>query len=155
METRVAESKDANEITRVINAAFGKAESFLIDRDRIDLETVRSLMGKGTFLLTEEEGSLIGCVYLEPHGKRMYLGLLSVDPARQKAGLGSMLLKTAEEKCLQDGFGFIDLRTVNLRKDNRAFYGRRGYAETGTEAFPIGLNPKLPCHFVLMSKRLG
>jgi len=155
METRVAESKDASEITRVINAAFRKAESFLIDQDRIDIETVRSLMGKGKFLLTEEEGSLIGCVYLEPRGKRMYLGLLSVDPARQKAGLGSMLLSAAEEKCFRDGFGFMELRIVNLRTDNHAFYSRRGYVEAGTEAFPSGLSPKLPCHFVLMSKRLG
>ena len=50
MEIRVAESKDANDITRVINAAFRKAETFLIDQDRIDLETVRSLMQKGKFL---------------------------------------------------------------------------------------------------------
>ena len=154
METRVAESKDASEITRVINTAFRKAESFLIDQDRIEIETVRSLMGKGEFLLTEEEGILIGCVYLEPREKRMYLGLLSVDPGRQKAGLGSMLLKAAEAKCLHDGFDFMDLRTINLRTDNRAFYRRRGYVETGTEPFPGGLNPKLPCHFVLMSKRL-
>jgi N-acetylglutamate synthase-like GNAT family acetyltransferase len=154
MEIRVAESKDARDLVRVINGAFQKAEGFVIDRDRIDLETVRSLMEKGTFLLAEEEGGLAGCVYLEPPGKRMYLGLLSVDPARQKAGLGSMLLQAAEQKCSQDGSDFIDLKTINLRTDNRAFYSRRGYVETGTEPFPSDLNPKLPCHFVLMSKSL-
>ena len=155
MDTRVAEGKDAKEITRLINAAFRKAEGFFIDRDRIDVETVQSLMEKGGFLLSEQEGRLIGCVYLEPRGNRMYLGLLSVDPARQQAGLGSMLLKAAEQKGTHDGFDFMDLRTVNLRTDNRAFYSRRGYIECGTEPFPSGLNPKLPCHFVLMSKRLG
>lgn len=154
METRVAESKDASEITRVINAAFRKAESFLIDRDRIDLETVRSLMEKGKFLVAEKEGGLIGCVYLEPRGERVYLGLLAVDPVLQKSGLGSSLLKAAEEKCLRDGFGFMDLRIVNLRTDNHAFYSRRGYVETGTESFTSGLNSKVPCHFVWMSKRL-
>jgi N-acetylglutamate synthase-like GNAT family acetyltransferase len=154
MKTRVAESEDANEITRVINDAFRKAETFLIDRDRIDIGSVRGLMEKGQFLVTEEEGSLIGCVYLEPRGERAYLGLLAVDPALQKSGLGSSLLKAAEEKCFRDGFGFMDLRIVNLRTDNHAFYSRRGYVETGTEPFTSGLNPKVPCHFVWMSKRL-
>ena len=154
METRLALSKDVDQITRLINTAFRKAESFFIDGDRIDLETVRSLIEKGRFLVAEEEGLLIGCVYLEPRENRMYLGLLSVEPRRQRAGLGSMLLKTAEEKCLSDGFSFMDLRTVDLRTDNRAFYTRRGYVETGTEPFPSERTTKLPCHFVLMSKRL-
>ena len=155
METRVAQRKDVDEITRVINTAFRKAESFFIDGDRIDHETVRSLMEKGEFLVAEEKGLLIGCVYLEPRENRMYLGLLSVDPARQKSGLGSLLLKAAEEKCFRDGFSFVDLRTVDLRTDNRAFYSRRGYVEIGTEPFPSERTTKLPCHFVLMSKPLG
>jgi hypothetical protein len=41
MQVRVAETRDAEGIVAVINAAFRLAESFLLDRDRIDLQTVQ------------------------------------------------------------------------------------------------------------------
>ncbi len=154
MPLRPAETKDAEAITAVINAAFRKAEGFLIDRDRIDADAVQSLLQTGKFLLLEEEDGLMGCVYLEPRGERVYLGLLSVDPKHQKKGLGTVLMNGAEEQCARDGFRFVDLRIVNLRTENHALYRRRGYVETGTEPFPSNLNPKLPCHFVNMSKLL-
>ena len=37
-----------------------------------------------------DEGGLAGCVYLELRGERAYLGLLSVDPARQKADVSAI-----------------------------------------------------------------
>jgi len=138
----------------LINAAFRKAESFIIDRDRVDLEVVQSLLAKGEFLVADDEDALAGCVYLELRGERAYLGLLSVDPARQKAGVGSLLMREAERRCAKVGCRFMDLRIIDLRKDNHAFYKRRGYVETGTEPFPSDLAAKLPCHFVNMSKPL-
>ena len=155
MRIRFAVKQDAEDITALINAAFRKAESFFIDGDRIDVESVRSLIAKGEFLISHEDAAFRGCVYLERRGERAYLGLLSVDPELQKAGIGSALMKAAEEHCREAGCRVMDLRTVNLRTDNRAFYGRRGYVETSTEPFPEELNPKLPCHFVNMSKPLA
>jgi len=35
------------------------------------------------------------------------------------------------------------------------FYHRRGYVETGTAPFTAGIDTKLPCHFVKMSKPLA
>jgi N-acetylglutamate synthase-like GNAT family acetyltransferase len=154
VEFRLAVMQDAEGITALINAAFRKAESFFIDQDRIDKESVQSLMAKGEFLISQENGALRGCVYLERRGDRAYLGLLSVDPKVQKGGIGSALMQAAEEHCAKSGCRFIDLRIVNLRTENHAFYSRRGYLETGTEPFPAELNPKLPCHFVNMAKAL-
>jgi GNAT superfamily N-acetyltransferase len=144
---------DAEAILEVINAAF-RAESFIIDRDRVDLEGVQDLLRKGKFLLADDDGIVAGCVYVEMRGDRSYLGLLSVDPQRQKGGLGSKLMGYAEDYCAKSGCRFMDLRIINLRKENHAFYSRRGYVDTGTEPFPAELNPKLPCHFVNMSKPL-
>lgn len=154
MQLRLAELNDAEAITAVINAAFRHAESFLIDRDRIDLDSVRSLLGTGKFLLAEEGGVVVGCVYVELRGERAYLGLLSVDPGQQKAGLGSKLMNAAEDYCAKAGCRFMDLRIINVREELPGFYSRRGYVETGTEPLPAGLEPKLPCHFVNMSKPL-
>jgi len=165
MQVRVAEARDAEAIVTVINAAFRLAEGFLLDHDRIDLETVQALFRKGTFLVAEDN-SVCGCVYIEPRpaepsggksqpGERSYLGLLAVDPRLQKAGLGSQLMKAAEAHCANAGSRFMDLRIVSVRKELPAFYHRHGYVETGTEPFTPGLNPKLPCHFVWMSKPLS
>jgi N-acetylglutamate synthase-like GNAT family acetyltransferase len=155
MQVRVAEIQDAEAIVAVINVAFRLAEGFLLDRDRIDLETVQGLFQKGTFLVAENT-LLCGCVYVEPRGSdRSYLGLLAVDPRLQKSGLGSRLMNAAEAHCAKGGTRFMDLRIVSVREELPAFYHRHGYVETGTEPFTPGLTPKLPCHFVVMSKPLA
>lgn len=155
MQVHPAQIIDAERIVDLINSAFRHAESYIIDRDRIDLESVQSLLTKGEFLLAEDAGTLAGCVYLERRGQRTYLGLLSVAPALQKAGVGSMLMDESERRCAAAGCRFMDLRIINLREDNHGFYQRRGYVETGTEPFPSELTTKLPCHFVNMSKPLA
>ncbi|HXW90545.1 MAG TPA: GNAT family N-acetyltransferase, partial [Terriglobales bacterium] len=96
-----------------------------------------------------------GCVYVEIRGDRSYLGLLSVDPARQKTGLGSKLMSAAEDYCAKAGSRLMDLRIVNVRKELPEFYHRLGYVESGTEPFTAGLSVKVPCHFVKMSKPLS
>lgn len=154
MLARVADAEDAEAIGAVINAAFRKAESFLVDHDRIDLQTVRELFRTGTFLVADENKVVVGCVHVEMRGERSYLGLLSVNPNAQKAGVGSKLMKGAEDYCAKAGSYFMDLRIVNVRKELPQFYQRRGYVETGTAPFTPGLEPKVPCHFVNMSKPL-
>lgn len=156
MQVRLAKSQDAEAIVAVINAAFRRAEAFLIDRDRVDLETVRALLQKGKFLVadSEDSGVLAGCVYVERKDDRAYLGLLAVNPERQKAGFGSQLMTAAEDYCANAGCRFMDLRIVNVRQELPSFYRKRGYVETGTAPFPGELNPKVPCHFMEMSKTL-
>jgi predicted N-acetyltransferase YhbS len=155
VELRIATAGDVEAITSVVNAAFRKAESFLIDRDRVDCDVVREFMQKGKFLVADEGGEMAGCVYVELHDDRAYLGLLSVDPERQNAGLGSMLMSEAERFCGDAGCKFMDLKIVSVRKELPSFYQHRGYVETGTAPFTAGLTPKEPCHFVKMSKPLA
>jgi predicted N-acetyltransferase YhbS len=151
---RVANPGDAEAVSRVINAAFRKAESFLVDRDRIDLKTVQGLFRTGTFLIAQENEAVVGCVHVEMRGERSYLGLLSVNPDGQKSGVGSKLMTAAEDYCANAGSRFMDLRIVSVRKELPEFYHRRGYVETGTAPFTPGLEPKVPCHFVNMAKPL-
>ena len=154
MLVRVANPGDAEAVSRVINAAFRKAESFLVDRDRIDLKTVQGLFRTGTFLIAQENEAVVGCVHVEMRGERSYLGLLSVNPDGQKSGVGSKLMTAAEDYCANAGSRFMDLRIVSVRKELPEFYHRRGYVETGTAPFTPGLEPKVPCHFVNMAKPL-
>jgi predicted N-acetyltransferase YhbS len=151
---RVAQPQDAERIVELINGAFRRGEGHIIHGNRIDLEGVQSLFPKGEFLVAENGRELIGCVYLEPRGERTYLGLLSVVPELHGQGIGSMLMREAEQRCVAAGRRFIDLRTINLREDNLAFYKHRGFVETGTTPFPAEVPVKLSCHFVNLSKAL-
>jgi GNAT superfamily N-acetyltransferase len=154
MKPRTAGSNDAESIAHLVNLAF-RPERFFIDGDRPNPDKVRALLDKGKFLLAEEAGTLIGCVYVELRGERGYFGLLAVDPARQRTGLGSRLIEAAEESCRAAGCLFMDLTIVNLRVELPQYYRRHGYLENGTLPFPEDQHPpKMPCHLVRMSKAL-
>ena len=154
-QVRIADRSDAGEITLLINSAFHIAENFFVEGDRIKLKEVIDLLGTGKFLLVEAEGSLIGCVYVEPRGERAYLGLLSVDTSRQQYGVGSLLMAEAENYCSGLDCRFMDIKLVNLRKELPGFYQKRGYVETGTSSFPQDVATKEPCHFIDMAKPLS
>jgi N-acetylglutamate synthase-like GNAT family acetyltransferase len=155
LQVRVAHAADAEKITRLINLSFYPAEGFFVEGDRIKLKEVIDSLVTGKFLLAEDEGTLIGCVYVEPRGERAYLGLLSVDPSRQQSGVGSLLMDAGEEYCSSLACRFMDIKMVNLREDLPGFYQRRGYVVTGTSPFPEHIETKVPCYFIDMSKPLG
>ena len=151
---RLAVPADAARITAVINAAFRIAEGFFIDGNRIKQPEVEQHLTKGAFIVSENGDTLSGCVYVELRGERSYLGLLSVDPGCQQAGLGSLLMREAEKYCRERGARAMDILIVSLRDDLPCFYEKRGYVQNGTSPFPADVETKIPCHFINMSKRL-
>jgi N-acetylglutamate synthase-like GNAT family acetyltransferase len=153
LRLRIAEPDDVDALTRVINAAFS-VERFFIEGDRIQADTVHKLMGTGQFLIAQDESGLAACVYVEPRGDRAYLGLLSVDPSRQRSGLGSRLVAAAEKHARASGIQNMDLRIINLRMELPEFYARRGYVTTGTSPLSPEVQTKQPCHFINMTKPL-
>ncbi len=151
---RRAVPSDAETVARLVNDAFAP-ERFFIDGDRTNPDKIRALFSKGQFLLAEEAGTPAGCVYMELRGERGYFGLLAVDPARQRAGLGSRLMQLAEDECRAAGCLFMDLTMVNLRTPLLDYYRKHGYIENGTLPFPADQHqPKIPCHLVKMCKPL-
>jgi predicted N-acetyltransferase YhbS len=153
----LATSADISAVTNLINDAFRIVEGFFIDGDRIDEKGVADLLRSGSFLLAQRDGAIVGCVYVELKSTeplRSYLGLLSVDPSNQQAGLGSMLMEAGEDYCRKLGAQAMDIFVVNLRTDLPSFYRKRGYVETGTSPFPPDVPTKIPCHFIEMSKAL-
>jgi N-acetylglutamate synthase-like GNAT family acetyltransferase len=154
VNTRAAQLDDAENIARLVNAAF-RPERFFIAADRTNPEKVRDLLQKGKFVVAEEDGALAGCVYVEVRGERGYFGLLAVDPALQRSGVGSRLVAIAEDECRSAGCRVMDLTIVNLRTELPAFYQRLGYVESGTLPFPSEQEANQPCHLVRMSKPLA
>jgi len=151
---RIAQSADAPAVAQLINAAF-LVERIAFDRDRIDTQGVREFMQKGPFLIADDTTGLSGCVYVEIHGERGYLGLLSVAPARQGTGLGRRLVAAAEECARNAACHTMDLRIISPRAESLLpFYQHLGYAQNGTAAFPAEVTTKVPCHYILMAKTL-
>jgi ribosomal protein S18 acetylase RimI-like enzyme len=150
---RRATDADAPALTALINLAF-QVERFFLDGDRLDLAEVLDRLRKGDFLVDETDGRMLACAYVELRGDRAYLGLLSVDPALQRAGLGKRLVADAENFARAAGCRHMDLNVVNLRAELPPFYRKLGYSESGTSPFPPEAFTKLPCHFIRMSKPL-
>jgi N-acetylglutamate synthase-like GNAT family acetyltransferase len=155
MKIRVATSEDVPAIVALVNLAFGRAEAFLVYGDRTNAPEIAARFQTGMFLLAEEAGTLMGCVYLELRGERAYFGLLSVDPARQGRGIARTLVDEVERRARDAGSRIMDILTVNVRTELIPMYLRMGYAESGTEPFPANVPTKMPCHFVRMSKNLA
>ena len=156
---RIATVEDREAIRRLVNQAFD-VERFLKkgggDRLQGDGE-LEALFDRGTFLVKVEDGKPVGCVYVEPRGERAYLGLLSIVPARQGAGLGKQLNAAAEQYAREQGCRWMDLRVVSPREEQLLpVYRKLGYAETGTQEYPAVLVEKMaiPGHFILMAKAL-
>ena len=150
---RLAQPNDVDALVGLVNRAF-VAESAYIEGERINSEGIRELLYRGRFLLLEQNHALLACVYIEPRGKSAHLGLVSVDPARQGAGLGSQLMAAAEEHCRCAGYHDMELRFINHRSDLQRFYSRLGFSPTGVTEHPDSIRVKVPFHFVQMAKPL-
>ena len=153
---RFAEESDLPALTALINQAF-RVEAFFIVRDRLTAEEAHAYFEKGRFLIAKEKDALAGVVYVELRGERSYLGLLAVDPAQQKSGLGRRLMAAAEEFGREMGSHHMDITVVNLRTELPPFYRKLGYVEDGTAPVRPEMLPRLlqPAHFIKMTKPLG
>lgn len=112
-------------------------------------------------LIAEADGALNGCVCVTDKGGQMaYLGLLTVDPRRQAAGLGRRLIVAAEDHAQRSGCATMEMTVIAQRADLIAFYERRGYALTGERRpFPLddprfGLPKTRDLEFVVLAKAL-
>ena len=115
---RTASLAEAPELARIINEAFIVETFFKIgDRTSVD-ELVELLNDGGEFLaIDDREGKMAGCVYLKCRGDRAYFGMLSIDPPKQRQGLGRLLIEAVEARARERGCRFMDIHIVNLREE--------------------------------------
>jgi GNAT superfamily N-acetyltransferase len=80
---------------------------------------------------TDPAGALLGCVYLQQQGDLLYLGLLSVLPTQQNAGIGKQLLAAADDYARHHHCTHIHITVITARPELLAWYERHGYQRTG------------------------
>jgi GNAT superfamily N-acetyltransferase len=155
---RLACAADVAALVRLINAAY-RVEDFFVHGDRTGEADVRAHLDTrgGCFLVLDGEapGELAGAVYVEVRGDRGYFGMLSVDPGRQRQGLGRLLAAAAEAHCRTAGCQVLDIDVIDLRRELPAFYAALGFEPAGVGPFPDPDKLRRPAHVVVMSKRLG
>ncbi len=150
---RDGEPRDLGAIVRLVNRAF-VAESPYVEGERINTDNVREMWTRGKFLLGEDDGTLSACIFIEPRGQSAHLGLVSVEPARQREGLGAQLMAAAESQCRAAGFHELELRFINHRTELEHFYTRMGFVRSGVTEAAVAARVKVPFHFVQMTKLL-
>src|SRR5947209_121604 len=140
---------DAAAIASLVNRAFA-VERFFKDGDRTSAGDITRLMNEGTFLLRGDPATPSACVYVRINGDHGYIGLLSVDPGQQSSGIGSQMMRHAEEFCRRAGCSVADLRIVDVRTELLDYYGKRGYVERGIESAEVIKGARIPVRFILM-----
>jgi predicted N-acetyltransferase YhbS len=139
-------------------------EADLLGGQRTDaaalIEMVRD--PRKVILLAFDDDTLVGCVLVEQQDARSaYLGLLSVEPARQAGGLGRRLIAAAEAEAVSRfGAACMKMTVIRQREELIAWYERRGYTRTGeTAPFPLdderfGLPKRRDLEFVVLARPL-
>lgn len=173
---RAASVHDVAALHRLIESAYrgetAKAgwthEADLLGGQRTDAAELTAILTDPArvLLLAEAAGEPVGCVQVAdqgPDGRRglSYLGMLTVQPTLQSAGLGGRLLDAAEATA-RDRFGAtrMEMTVIRQRPELIAWYERRGYAPTGeTRPFPLdnerfGQAFRRDLEFVVLEKAL-
>jgi GNAT superfamily N-acetyltransferase len=147
---RIATEADVPALVSLVNLAY-RVEDEWINADRTRPDEVLEMMKEGVFLL---EGEIDAAIYVSIAGERGYFGMLSVDPAKQKQGLGARMIDLAESYCRERGCKHMDLTVIELRKDLPPFYAKHGYAPNGKEEFPAKWKMRMPFQLLKMTKPL-
>ena len=146
---RTAVAGDAEALVPFVNAGYrGESskrgwttEADILGGQRTDPGKMREMIGEKDArveLAHAEDGTLIGCVYLKKEADAScYLGMLTVDPARQAGGIGKLIMAHSDEIARAWGCRRMRMTVISVREELVAYYERRGYAKTGaSEPFP-------------------
>ena len=95
--------------------------------------TAEVMQHVGSVFLIYKDGQqkIIGCVNLQQHDDKLYLGMFSVSPQLQGGGIGKRLLQAAEEYARHLDKKSIYMSVISLRSELINWYMRHGYADTG------------------------
>jgi ribosomal protein S18 acetylase RimI-like enzyme len=166
LQIRPALEADIPELHALVESAYrGETaragwthEADLLEGPRTSADALKALLSDpDELLLKVQDGTaIVGSVQLTRlTPSTAYLGMLTVAPGRQGGGLGKWIMNAAEEEARQRfGAETMELSVVSQRAELIAYYGRRGYRETGEfKPFPILLDP--PFFLAVLRKPLS
>ena len=167
---RVATAADIATLVSLINSAYRgetskqgwTTEADILDGIRINeagVEEIIAAPDADLHCFFAPDGQLLCCVYLQTKPDCLYLGMLTVQPHLQAAGLGRHMLHHAEAVARQLGLPAIHMTVINTRTELIDWYERRGYQPTGqTEPWIDGTHigeRKQEIYFRVFEKKLN
>lgn len=170
MKISKAKISDVAELNTLVNSAYrGESskigwttEADLLDGIRVDEERLKEFIEKKDSMIlkyTDNENRIIGCVHLEKHGYKLYLGMLTVSPELQGMGIGKAMMKEAEVQAKAVNCSAVYMSVITDRSVLVNWYIKHGYKNTGVKKpFPshdkrFGI-PKKPLEFILLEKSI-
>ncbi len=164
---------DVDELSDLVNSAYrGESskvgwttEADLLGGQRTDPQSLRQEITtpdqKILVLKNRVTGAFEACVFLKKMKDDIcYLGMLTVKPNLQSAGLGKILLREAEAFARKWSCTEMKMTVIAQRSELLAWYIRRGYQVTGNrEEFPygdekFGLPKREDLYFEVLTKEL-
>lgn len=98
-----------------------------------DLNLLQLMQQKGSIFLkyTSQKNEIVGCVNLQQHIDKLYLGMFSVSPILQGGGIGKQILQASEEYARHLKCTSIYMSVISARIELISWYQRHGYKDTG------------------------
>src|SRR3990170_5459243 len=87
---------------------------------RTDIPTLTAIIENNDATILKyvsENGSVTGCVYLHKKKRGLYLGMLTVSPVLQGAGIGKQLLAAADSYAKENNCDSIFMNVISLRHE--------------------------------------
>ena len=167
----IASEADITAIKDLLNSAYRGESSkqgwtneahLIAGEQRIDKSSLQQVMNQanGVFVkYTDDKHQIIGCVNLQQHDYKIYLGMFSVSPLLQGGGIGKKLLQAAEEYATQLQCTAIYMTVISVRTELINWYERHGYKDTGERKFfkEDGIHGRhlQALEFITMEKDIG
>jgi ribosomal protein S18 acetylase RimI-like enzyme len=111
-------------------------EAGLFDEIWDSEENIKGIAKNGSALLAEDNGQILGCIFVVPYGTKVsYLFRLAVKKEQRKKGIGSQLLDKAEQIIKSGKNEEVGLYVDSDNKTLQQFYKKRGYKTSGKPYF--------------------
>ena len=130
LTVRRAGPEDAELLRDVLARAFAEYEGALDPPSGVLAETAGSLrekVARGGALVCEGADGALGCALYMPEADHLYVGRVGVVPEGRRGGAGAALLRAAERRALELGYGRVRLNVRLALGRLRAYYESRGY----------------------------
>jgi predicted N-acetyltransferase YhbS len=123
----------------LIRRAFGPMDGVIDPPSSTHLLTAQSLAdkaGREQAFIAQQDGDLVGCVFLEDRGDHLYLGRFAVDPSRHGQGIGRALMEAAFAHARALNRSAIEMQARIELTDNHAIFKRLGFSEISRTSHP-------------------
>lgn len=154
MTLRPADETDAPTIVFLMHTAFQEYATTLDPPSGVLKETeaiVRDKMQAAHWLIAEQDGKPVGCVFYDLHADYAYLGRLAVLPENRGHGIASALTEAVEQQAVAANLLRVRLGARIALPHLIALYERRGYRIIAYETHPGYAEPT----YVTMEKVLA